>query len=52
MDVKYREKGEKGKTCGDCSFFQPEGDKIGKCFGHEVLAGGTCSLFKAKAKKE
>ncbi len=48
MDVKYVEKGEPGKTCADCKHFQNEGDGIGKCFGHEVAAQGSCNLFDPK----
>lgn len=39
MDVKYTEKGQKGKICADCQFFENTGGGMGKCFGHEVLAG-------------
>jgi hypothetical protein len=50
MDVKYVVKGPKGKTCVDCQFFESTGDGMGKCFGHEVLAAGSCNMFKAKEK--
>jgi hypothetical protein len=48
MDVKYVEKGEKGKTCADCKSFQDEGSSKGKCFGYEVAAQGSCNLFEKK----
>jgi len=48
MDVKYVIRGEKGKTCADCKFFQAEGDGKGKCFGHDVAAQGSCNLFQKK----
>ncbi len=50
MDVKYVEKGEPGKTCADCGSFQDAGDGKGKCFGFDVLAAGSCNMFKAKAE--
>jgi hypothetical protein len=50
MDVKYTEKGAKGKTCADCQFFEATGDGMGKCFGHEVIAKGSCNIFQAKKK--
>jgi hypothetical protein len=48
MDVKYTDRGKKGKTCADCKHFQPEGDGLGKCFGHEVSAKGSCNMFEPK----
>jgi len=48
MDIKYVEKGKPGETCADCSFFQDKGDGMGECFGHEVMAVGSCNAFKAK----
>ena len=48
MDVKYVEKGEKGKTCADCKHYEDEGDGMGKCFGHEVMAAGSCNYFDPK----
>jgi len=50
MDVKYVEKGPKGKACKDCQFFEDTGGGMGKCFGHEVLAKGSCNMFKNKEK--
>ena len=51
MDVKYTVKGEKGKTCADCKFYESTGGSTGKCFGHEVLAAGSCNMFTAKTAK-
>ena len=48
MEIKFTEKGEPGKTCADCKHFTDEGDNMGKCFGHEVPAGGSCNMFEAK----
>jgi hypothetical protein len=52
MDVKYTTKGPKGKTCADCKFFEKGDAGLGKCYGIEVLAGGSCVMFNAKAAKE
>ena len=51
MDVKYMVKGPKGKTCADCKVFENTGDGMGKCFGHEVLAAGSCNMFTPKSAK-
>jgi len=51
MDVKYMEKGKKGETCADCKFFEKGDGGTGKCFGHEVLAKGSCNMFAAKGSK-
>jgi hypothetical protein len=51
MDVKYVTKGPKGKTCADCKVFESTGDGMGKCFGHEVLAAGSCNMFSPKSAK-
>jgi hypothetical protein len=50
MDIAYVQKGEKGKTCADCRNFQDEikGKGIGKCFGKEVQAAGSCNFFQPK----
>lgn len=48
MDVKYVIKGEPGKTCADCKHFQAGSAGMGKCFGHEVAAQGSCNLFQKK----
>ena len=50
MDVKYVEKALKGKACKDCQHFEETGGGMGKCFGHEVLAKGSCNMFKSKEK--
>jgi len=38
------------KACKNCKHFEVDsGDEnIGNCFGHEVVAKGTCNLFEAK----
>jgi hypothetical protein len=50
MEVKYVEKGEKGKQCIDCKNFMEEkkSSGIGKCFGYAVKARGSCKLFDPK----
>jgi len=48
MDVKYVAKGEKGMTCADCKHFQAGNGGMGKCFGHDVVAQGSCNLFTKK----
>jgi len=48
MEVKYVEKGKKGKTCADCKHFEDQDDGMGKCFGHEVMAEGSCNYFEPK----
>ena len=50
MEVKYTPQGEPGKTCADCKFYTPKPDNpgIGDCFGHEVLAQGSCNQFQPK----
>ncbi len=51
MDVKYVAQGEKGKTCNDCKHFQSENPQaaMGKCFGYDVAAQGSCNMFDSKA---
>ncbi len=48
MDVKYVLKGEPGKTCADCKHFTDKGEGKGDCYGHEVIAQGSCNLFEKK----
>jgi len=50
MEVKYTPQGEPGKTCVDCKFYKPKPDNPGKgdCFGHEVVAQGSCNMFQPK----
>ena len=50
MEVKYVEKGEKGKQCKDCKNFMEEkkSSGMGKCFGYDVKAQGSCNLFDTK----
>jgi hypothetical protein len=51
MDVKYVTKGEKGKTCAECNYFKSTGNGMGDCYGHQVLAAGSCDIFAPKDKK-
>jgi hypothetical protein len=50
MEVQYKPKGPKGKQCRDCNFFQADSKdpSKGKCFGHDVVAGGSCNMFVSK----
>jgi hypothetical protein len=50
MEVNYVPQGEKGRTCADCKNFEAEikSQGVGKCFGKEVAAGGSCNFFEAK----
>jgi len=50
MEVKYVPKGEEGKTCADCKHFERDIDMqgMGKCFGHEVMAEGSCNFFEPR----
>ena len=50
MDIKYIPKGEEGKSCADCKHFERDSNMqgMGKCFGKEVLAGGSCNFFEPK----
>lgn len=48
MEVKYVVDGKKGQQCSDCKNFKNKGQGKGDCYGHEVLAGGSCNLFTAK----
>jgi hypothetical protein len=50
MEIKYVQKGEKGKTCADCRNFEAElaSQGVGRCFGKEVLAAGSCNFFEKK----
>jgi hypothetical protein len=50
MEVKYEPKGPKGNQCRDCKFFQNDSKdpSKGKCFGHDVVAEGTCNMFVLK----
>ncbi len=48
-DVQYTPQGEAGKQCKDCRFFNATGDgSAGTCFGHDVVAQGSCNKFTAK----
>jgi len=49
MEVKYTPKGPDGKQCRDCKFFEPSSDSSrGKCFGHDVIAQGSCNMFASE----
>jgi len=50
MEVKYKPRGPVGKQCRDCKYFEPAVDNPsqGKCFGHDVIAQGTCNMFASK----
>jgi hypothetical protein len=50
MEVNYVEQGEPGRTCAECKNFEPdpENEEIGKCFGYNVSAQGSCNLFEPK----
>lgn len=52
MDVRYIVKGEPGKTCAECAVYKEKGNGLGDCFGHEVLAAGSCSMFTRKQRGE
>jgi len=49
-EIRYEKLGPQGRQCRDCKFFEPASasSPTGKCFGHEVLAQGTCNMFIAK----
>ena len=47
-EVNYVVKGEPGKTCADCKNYKDKDGMTGDCYGHEVLAAGSCSLFEKK----
>jgi len=49
-DVNYTPEGPEGKTCAGCINFKPdESDpEKGICFGHEVIATGSCNFLKKK----
>jgi hypothetical protein len=53
MKIKYTETGEPGKTCADCKHFEEDENLngIGKCFGYEVKASGSCNLFEPKKRE-
>ena len=48
MEVHYTPKGPKGKTCNVCRNFKPTGGIKGSCYGHDVIATGSCDYFKSK----
>lgn len=50
MEVIPVEKGEPGRMCRDCRHFEEDSNMegIGKCFGHDVKAEGSCNYFEKK----
>lgn len=50
MEIKYTEKGQPGETCADCKHYEADTNTpgMGKCFGYEVKAEGSCNLFEPK----
>jgi len=50
MEVKYDPQGPPGQQCKDCKFFEPSSGNasMGKCFGKDVVAQGTCNMFALK----
>lgn len=52
-DFKYIEKGEKGRTCAECKYYEASTtDTIGKCFGYAVHPAGSCDLFERRRGEE
>ncbi len=49
-DFKYIEKGEKGRTCAECIYYEATTDAVGKCFGYEVHSGGSCDSFERRSE--
>lgn len=49
-EVNYTPNGPAGKTCLECTNYQADASNpdIGKCFGHDVVATGSCNFFQAK----
>lgn len=43
---------DESKSCTHCKHFETEvaGAEVGKCFGHEVVAKGTCNFFESREK--
>lgn len=52
MDIKYIPNGEEDKTCADCKHFERDINMqgMGKCFGREVLAEGSCNFLNLRSK--
>lgn len=49
-DVQYMPAGQAGRQCKNCKFFEAPADAaMGKCFGHDVQAIGSCNKFVSKA---
>ncbi|UCG95208.1 MAG: hypothetical protein JSV92_04150 [archaeon] len=49
-DVNYTPEGTEGRTCADCANFSPDetDPEKGICFGHMVVASGSCNNFEKK----
>jgi hypothetical protein len=49
-DVNYTPEGPEGRTCAECTNFRPDESDPGKgkCFGHTVVATGSCNNFTKK----
>ncbi|MFH1427015.1 MAG: hypothetical protein ABIG60_00585 [Patescibacteria group bacterium] len=48
QDVGYSVSGEEGKQCQNCKYYQMINGYEGNCFGHKVLASGSCNQFLVK----
>jgi hypothetical protein len=49
-DVGYVTQGPEGKTCADCTHFEPSPDDpaVGKCAGYDVQASASCNYFEKR----
>ena len=48
-DVNYKPVADDpAKSCNACKHFQVKDCDKGDCFGHEVLAKGTCNYYEPK----
>jgi hypothetical protein len=50
MEPNYIEHGTPGRTCAECKHFEadPKTGGLGKCFGYEVSATGSCNFFEIR----
>lgn len=51
VDPKYQPIApDPAKSCKNCKHFEAEAEEfeVGKCFGNEVSAKGTCNYFEPK----